>query len=96
MRVRNLVVTAGVLSLIIVSPAPARAAGPYHGCPPAFIGPVSFEELIERWPPPPDLPDPEGVLASYDHNGDRQLCVMESVPQNPVSPIDVIDNRAAT
>jgi hypothetical protein len=57
---------------------------------------VSFEELIERWPPPPDLPDPEGVLASYDLNGDGQLCVMESVPQNPVSPINVIDNHAAT
>ena len=81
MRVRSLVVTAGVLSLIIVSPAPSRAAGPYHGCPPAFMNQVSFEELIERWPPPPDLPDPEGVLASYDLNGDRQLCVMESVPQ---------------
>ena len=95
MRVPGLVVTAGVLSLIIVSSAPSRDAAPHHGCPPAFIGPVSFEELIERWPPPPGL-DVEGILAGLDRNGDRQLCVRENVPQVQAGPINVIDNNAAT
>jgi hypothetical protein len=56
---------------------------------------VTFEELKDRWPPPPDLPDPDAVLASFDKNDDGLLCVREAPAQAP-SPINVIDNRAAT
>jgi hypothetical protein len=95
MRVKLLLASVALLVIVVPSTS-AQAASPSRGCPPSFIGPLTFEELIERWPPPPELPDPEGVLMSFDHNGDRMLCVMESVPQNPMGPINVIDNNAAT
>jgi hypothetical protein len=67
------------------------------GCPPAFQGPLTFAEIMDRWPPPPDLPDPEGVLVGFDINDDRMLCVMETPEAGMVpAPINVIDNFAAT
>jgi hypothetical protein len=52
---------------------------------------------MDRWPPPPDLPDPEGVLVGFDINDDRMLCVMETPEAGMVpAPINVIDNFAAT
>jgi len=78
-----------------VTAAPAHAAAPKADCPPVFLGPLTFAEIIERWPPPPDLPDPLGVLNAYDKNDDDMLCVMETVDAAP-SPINVIDNVAAT
>jgi hypothetical protein len=62
-----------------------------------FEGPLGFGEIIERWPPPPDFPDPIGVLDSYDKNDDDMLCVMEPPHgPTPAGPINLIDNVAAT
>jgi hypothetical protein len=95
MRLMRLLFGAVGAAMVVIPATPVHAAGPAGGCPPAFIGPVTFEELKDRWPPPPDLPDPDAVLASYDKNGDGLLCVREAPAQAP-SPINVIDNRAAT
>jgi hypothetical protein len=94
---RRSFVVAGIASVLALMVVPARAAGPQAGCPPPFEGPLTFQELIERWPPPPDLPDPIAVLNSFDKNDDDMLCVMETVDAVPLpSPINVIDNVAAT
>jgi hypothetical protein len=75
----------------------ADAVKPSAGCPPPFEGPLTFEQLIERWPPPPELPDPDAVLSGFDRNGDKLLCVQEAPTQgNPPAPINVIDNTART
>jgi hypothetical protein len=93
---RRLLVVAATMSMLFAA-APAHAAGPQAGCPPPFQGPLTFEQIIEMWPPPPGFPDPEGALNSYDKNDDDKLCVMEP-PQGPTpaGPINVIDNVAAT
>ncbi len=95
MRARRLLFASVAVAMFVISATPAQATAPARGCPPAFIGPLTFEELSERWPPPPDLPDPDAVLASFDKNGDEMLCVREGPPQNPNGPTNVIDNRAA-
>jgi hypothetical protein len=79
------------------NPPPGTPGPPIGGCPPVFQGPLTFEQISDMWPPPPDLPDPEGVLAAFDLNDDRLLCVMES-PHGltPVGPINIIDNVAST
>jgi hypothetical protein len=90
-------VIAAAISSVVAASSPAHAAGPVAGCPPAFEGPLTFAQIIDRWPPPPDFPDPEGALASYDKNGDERLCVMEPPHgPTPAGPINVIDNVAAT
>ena len=93
-----------IVSLTVLTAAPAAAnpppgtpGPPVSGCPPVFQGPLTFEQIIDMWPPPPDLPDPEGVLAGFDLNDDRLLCVMESPHgPTPTGPINIIDNIAAT
>ncbi len=42
------------------------------------------------FPPPPEVTDPEGVIASFDGNGDGTVCVMPF--KN--GKINVIDNVA--
>jgi hypothetical protein len=93
MKARSLAVVVLVSLPLSLSVLPAGARPPIGNCPPAFQGPLTFQELIERWPPPPDLPDPIGVLNSFDKNDDDMLCVMEAVDAAP-SPINVIDNSA--
>jgi hypothetical protein len=96
MNPKRLFLVAAIASSIVVWSVPlAHAAGPSAGCPPAFQGPFTFEQIIKKYPPPPDLPDPEGVLAGFDHNGDELLCVQE-VPEAAPAPINTIDNTAAT
>jgi hypothetical protein len=90
MRFRSLLFGAVAAAMVVIPATPVHAAGPAGVCPPAFIGPVTFEELKDRWPPPADLSDPDAVLAGFDKNGDGLLCVRES-PQPP--SINVIDNR---
>jgi hypothetical protein len=41
------------------------------------------------FPPPPGFPDPEGALARFDHNADRNVCVL---PLPGGVDINVIDN----
>jgi hypothetical protein len=94
-RWRRLMLGAVATAIVVIPGARVHAAGQARGCPPAFIGPVTFEDLKNRWPPPSDLPDPDAVLASYDKNGDGLLCVQEA-PAHAPSPINVIDNRGAT
>jgi hypothetical protein len=84
-------------SLATAAMPSAHAATRSAGCPPSFQGPLTFEELSEMWPPPPELPDPDAVLAGFDKNGDELLCVMEAPTQgNTPAPINVIDNTART
>ena len=68
---------------------PAHAARPIGGCPPAFQGPLDFATIIRLFPPPPDFPNPEEALASFDANGDQLLCV-RGLPKD--GEINVIDN----
>ncbi len=98
MSSKRLFLVAAIASSVVVGSVPvAHAAGPSAGCPPAFQGPLTFAEIMDRWPPPPDLPDPEGVLVGFDINDDRMLCVMETPEAGMVpAPINVIDNFAAT
>jgi hypothetical protein len=70
---------------------PAHAARPIGGCPPAFQGPLDFPTILFLFPPPPDFPNPEEALASFDANGDRLLCVRGL----PRGEINVIDNVTA-
>ena len=69
---------------------PAGASAPIGGCPPAFEGPFTFAQIIDRWPPPPDLEDPEALLAFYDINDDLLLCVQPH-PRDETRP-NFIDN----
>ena len=92
MKTRRLVLASIVACLpIAAAVTQAGAIPPTRDCPPAFVGPLSFAEIIQRFPPPPDFPDPEGALASFDSNGDRKLCV-RALP--PGEDINVIDNVA--
>jgi hypothetical protein len=96
MKLKSFFIAAATIATVIAGMTTADAK-PSRGCPPPFEGPLTFAQLIENWPPPPDLPDPEGVLAGYDGNGDRLLCVMELPTQsNGGGPINVIDNIART
>ena len=76
-----------------ITSANARPAG----CPPAFQGPLTFEEINIAWPPPPDF-DIEAHLAAIDVNDDQLLCVRE-LPTHQggtFGPINLIDNAART
>jgi hypothetical protein len=94
MRLKAFFIAVATASSLLLGTSVADAK-PSGGCPPPFLGPLTFAEIIEAWPPPPDLPDPEGVLAGYDGNGDGLLCAMEPPPQAGF-PINVIDNTART
>lgn len=87
MKVKQLLVVAMLTVAFALSTSPASAGPPVGKCPPAFQGPVSFAEIIETWPPPPDFPDPEGFLAFVDINDDGRLCV-KPLPQDSVTFID--------
>jgi hypothetical protein len=71
---------------------PAGASQPTRGCPPAFLGPLTFAEIIDAFPPPPDFPDPEGALASFDSNDDGKLCVRALPPGSDINVVDNISN----
>jgi hypothetical protein len=68
----------------------AGARPPIRSCPPPFDGPLTFEQIVAKYPPPPHIPDPIGLLAGFDKNRDRSLCVLDI----PGDPINVIDNVA--
>ena len=86
------VLAAAILAVVSVGglAAPSGAKAPTRGCPPAFAGPLTVEQVIEMFPPPPEVTDPEGVIASFDRNGDGTVCVMPF--KN--GKINVIDNVA--
>ena len=65
-----------VASLSLALPlASAGAKVPTGGCPAAFVGPLTFQTIIDTWPAPPNVTDPEAHLAAIDFNGDGLLCV---------------------
>jgi hypothetical protein len=54
----------------------AGAAKPARTCPPPFLGPLTFQQVVDEFPPPPGLP-PEviaAILDSIDKNDDGNLC----------------------
>jgi hypothetical protein len=69
----------------------AGARPPTRGCPPAFEGPLTFEQIIAKYPPPPEIPDPIAVLSRFDINEDRLLCVLE-LPGDAINTIDNVAN----
>ena len=81
-----------MLTLVLVGGlvAPVSAKPPARGCPAAFTGPLTVAQVLVAFPPPPDLPDPEGAILSYDSNGDATVCVLPL----PNGPINIIDNVA--
>ena len=68
----------------------AEAKPPVGTCPPSFDGPLTFERVVAKYPPPPGVPDPIGALARFDKNGDGSVCVLDI----PGDPINVVDNIA--
>jgi hypothetical protein len=79
-----------VLLLSGISLGPADARPPARSCPPPFDGPLTFEQVLVKYPPPPGFPDPISLLARFDRNGDRNVCVLDI----PGDPINVVDNVA--
>lgn len=81
-----------ILTLVLVGGliAPVSAKTPARGCPAAFTGPLTVAQVLVAFPPPPEVPDPEGAIASYDSNGDGTVCVLPL----PNGPINIIDNVA--
>jgi hypothetical protein len=84
-----------VVASLGIAVGPAGASQPTRGCPPAFQGPLTFAAIIEAFPPPPDFPDPEGALASFDSNGDGKLCVRGLPPGEDINVIDNVANARA-
>jgi hypothetical protein len=79
---------AALMMTFLVLGTGVRAAGakpPIGTCPPSFDGPLTFEQIIAAYPP--GTPDPIAVLAGFDKNGDRSLCVLD-VPGDGVNVID--------
>lgn len=94
MRGKRAVVLVTAAAVMLLSAAPASAGRPTAGCAPAFTL-MTFEEIIEAWPPPPEV-DAEAALSFYDRNDDRSLCVMQPTGSGtPAGPINVVDNVAA-
>jgi hypothetical protein len=69
----------------------AEARPPIRGCPPPFEGPLTFEQIIAKYPPPPEIPDPIAVLSRFDINEDRSLCVLD-LPGGAFNAIDNVAN----
>jgi hypothetical protein len=95
MKMRLLAITILVGASLGTAVVPAGASQPTRGCPPAFLGPLTFAKIIEAFPPPPDFPDPEGALASFDSNGDGMLCVRGLPPGSDINVVDNVSNAQA-
>ena len=88
-----------IVSIIAVAALPlmgalssAGAAPPKAGCPPVFEGPLTFQQVLDEFPPPPEIPDEDAIAALnfYDKNDDDMVCVQD----NPAPGINVVDNAA--
>ena len=94
MRARRLGLVFAMTSLLVVAGFGTAGAVPPTGtCPPAFQGPWTFQQVLDEFPPPPEIP-PEAIEAAfnfYDKNDDGNLCVMGL----PTGGINVIDNAAS-
>jgi hypothetical protein len=92
MKMRLVAVMILVAASLGTAVGPAGAGQKTRGCPTAFLGPLTFAEIIEAFPPPPDFPDPEGALSSFDSNGDGKLCVRGLPPGGDINVIDNVSN----
>ena len=82
---------AACLSIAFLA-GPSGASSPRRGCPPPFDGPLTIDEVLEKYPPPQGVEDPYGAIQGYDRNGDLKVCVLPLPPGS----INVVDNAAAT
>jgi hypothetical protein len=93
MRARHLILALVMAAMPAIGvPSPAGAVPPTRGCSPAFLGPWTFQQILDEFPPPPEIP-PEVIQAAfefYDKNDDGTLCVMGL----PNGRINVVDNAA--
>ena len=81
-----------ILTLVLVGGliGPVSAKAPARGCPAAFTGPLTVAQVLDAFPPPPDFPDPEGAILSFDSNDDGTVCVLPL----PKGRVNLIDNVA--
>jgi hypothetical protein len=92
MKLRQLYAVLAIVSLSFGAGSPAGASPPIGGCPPAFQGPLTIQQIIAAFPPPPGIPA-EALLTAVDlkGNGDGSLCVR---PHPDGVRIVVVDNVA--
>jgi hypothetical protein len=92
MNVRR-ALTVLVMAFLVLGIAVRAASGspPTRSCPPSFDGPLTFEQIVAKYPPPPHIPDPISLLAGFDNNGDGSLCVLD-LPGDPINTIDNVAN----
>jgi hypothetical protein len=92
MKIRTLLVSTLLAGGTIASfGSPASARPPVGGCGAGLLGPLTFAQIIDQFPPPPEFPDPEGALDAFDANDDDKLCVM---PHPDGQALIVVDNNA--
>jgi hypothetical protein len=91
MKTRLLAVAILALVSLGTWSAPAGAKTPTGNCAPPFTGPLTPKEVVKEFPPPPDLPDPEGAIASFDSNNDGTVCVIP-LPNGRINVIDNVSN----
>lgn len=92
MKIGRLVMASIVASLAIgATVTPAGAVKPDRLCPPAFEGPLTFQQVVDEFPPPPELPPDvvQAILDGIDMNNDGMLCA-KGLPHAE----DFIDNVA--
>lgn len=86
------------MALVLALAAPALAAPPQRGCPPAFDGPFTIADLLGQYPEF-DAAEFEAFLTPLDANADTLLCTLP-FPMNahlygePFFVANFIDNVA--
>ena len=82
MKTRRLVMASIVACLPIaaaVTPAgaiPPPGVPPARFCPPPYQGPLTFQQVVDQFPPPPGLPPEvvQAILDTIDMNNDLTIC----------------------
>jgi hypothetical protein len=87
---RRLFVALVAATVLSLSSLAALASEPVGRCPASFEGPLTAEEIVSAYPPPPGIPDPTEALLALDRNSDEHLCVRQHADG---VRIIVIDNR---
>jgi hypothetical protein len=102
---RTLLLVCGTTLLAGLLTGPVNAASRPGGCPPAFTGPVTLDELVQTPQIQAALTDGvydeahvRTVFAALDNNGDARVCWKSVGNGNQFSSIyagDYVDNNAA-
>jgi hypothetical protein len=82
MKTRRLVMASIVACLpiaVAVTPAgaiPPPGVPPARFCPPPYQGPLTFQQVVDAFPPPAELPPEQvqAILDTIDMNNDGKLC----------------------